>query len=120
LRTVRVVLGTMSQMLRDVLRELLDGQGGMEVAGEARSDQELLAVLSGHTPDVVVVEAMQGTLGYIGALVLHGEPLTTVLAISVDSRKAVLYQIKAAGSALRNVSAEDLRQAIRGSSATPA
>jgi DNA-binding NarL/FixJ family response regulator len=114
------MLGTMSQMLRDMLRGLLEAQPGFAIVSDAQSDEELMEVLSNHSPDIVVVEAMQGALGYTAGLVFGGHSILTVLAVSVDSRKAVIYRVNAGEAVLRNVSAADLRQAVRGAVTTPA
>jgi len=121
LRTISVMLGTMHQMLRDILREeVLGGRPGFAVVSDAQSDDELLAAVVDYTPDIVVVESMQGALGYAGALVLRGQPTTSVLALSADTRSAVIYQLRASGAVMREVSPADLREAIRDAVVTQA
>jgi DNA-binding NarL/FixJ family response regulator len=102
----------MPQMLRDILRGLLEGHEDIAILGDARSDEELLAAMSHEAPDVVVVESPRGCLGLAGALVLQGRP-TSVLAFSADARSAVVYQVKVGEVVVREVSPAGLREAIR-------
>lgn len=114
------MLGTMPEMLRGILREVLGAQPDIEIVREARSDEELLIAVSTGAPDVVVVESVTGALSPAGNLVLRDRPSAHVLALSADGRMAAMYRLRAVRTLIHEVSAAGLREAIRSAVAAAA
>jgi DNA-binding NarL/FixJ family response regulator len=113
LEAIRIVLGTMPQMLRDIVREVLSGQPDMHIVGEADSDADLLRDLAVEAPDMVVLELAGLGLGGTGTRVLQQRPRTQVLGLSGDGRSAAIYQLRSQRTMLVEVSPQGLRAAIR-------
>jgi len=112
-RTVGVLLGTMPETLRGLLRHELEGQTDLVVLGDARTGQEMVARIELEQPDVVIVQGPVGGPEPAGAPALFDRPPLKVLVLSGDARHAAVYQVAPVGSVKRDVSAADLRAAIR-------
>ena len=115
---MRIVLGTMPQMLREILREVLGDEPDMTVVREVQSDEDLLSAVVREEPDVVVVESAAGDLGVVGARVLRDRPAASVVGLTPDGRWAAIYQLRPLRTVVREVSPAGLREAIRSAVAT--
>lgn len=109
---IRIVLGTMPVMLRDIIWGVLAGEPDMVIVGDTRTDEELIDVLMSEAADVVVVQqALDG--GRDGPF-LHGrKAVATVLCLSPDGRSATLYELQSRRTTIVKVSPDGLRSSIR-------
>ncbi|HSB52373.1 MAG TPA: response regulator transcription factor [Dissulfurispiraceae bacterium] len=96
----RVVLADDHALLRQGLRRIVEGRGGMEVVGEAADGLQLLEVLKGLSPDMVVVDISMPRLRGIEAIreisVLY--PAVKVLVLTMHRSTAYLRQAMSAGA----------------------
>jgi DNA-binding NarL/FixJ family response regulator len=85
--TVRTILVGMTPLLRDIVRQSLDGKTNVEVVGEFKSDgwTERLRYLK---PDVVIVSSRTNEADEVARRLLETAPFAKVVVLSSDSRRA--------------------------------
>jgi hypothetical protein len=111
-QAIRIVLGTMPPMLRDIIRGVLAGQPDMVIVRDTRTDEDLIDVLMSEAADVIVVQ--QALHGDGDGRFLHGrEAAAAVLCLSPDGRSAALYELQSRRTMIVNVSPDGLRSSIR-------
>jgi chemotaxis response regulator CheB len=110
---IRIVIGRLPRMLRDIVRDILVDQIDMHVVTETVTDEELRRVVARETPDVVVVELAGDTLDPLGDDLLRRHMHASVLGLSADGRTAAMFELRLHRTALVEVSPEGLRSAIR-------
>jgi DNA-binding NarL/FixJ family response regulator len=116
--TIRVVLADDHDLVRSGLAALLGQAGDIEVIGEARDGEELLAVLTSLVPDVVVTDISMPVLDGLGALarIRERHPGLPVIVLSMYDtvdfvRRAVANG--AAGYLMKDSAPQELERAVR-------
>ncbi len=115
---IRVVLVDDQTLVRQGVRGLLDLVPDIEVVGEASDGAEALATVPALKPDVLLLDIRMPRLDGIGvleALRRAGALPPTLVLTTFDDGDAAIAAIKAGakGLMLKDVSLEDLAQAIR-------
>jgi two-component system response regulator DevR len=116
--SVRVALVDDHEVVRRGLRDLLDGEPGIEVVAEAGGVQEAMARVSATLPDVVVVDVRlpdgDGVALCRGLRQLDPAPKCLVLT-AFDDERALVEAITAGASGylLKQVRGQDLVDAVR-------
>jgi len=109
---IRVVLAEMPAMLRDIVKNILDRQPGINVI-ELAADSSLRDVLERTEADVLIVGASEPADSAVPRQVLSALPLTRVLMLAIDGQSAVMYELRPHQTPLGEVSREALVRAIR-------
>jgi DNA-binding NarL/FixJ family response regulator len=115
---IRVLLADDHQIVRDGLRRILGPQSGFEVAGEAASGDEALALVRAHDYDVAVLDmSMPGLSGLDLVKRLKAEkPRLKILVLSMHGEQqyaARALKAGAAGYLSKDSAAEQLVGALR-------
>lgn len=112
---IKIVIADDHTMLREGLAQALDSIPDIEVIATAADGRELLEVLEGVTPDVILVDIEMPKLSGIGALrKMEGSPLAIVVTMHTDEdqrRKAAAAG--AVGFLSKSAPLPDLAAAIR-------
>ena len=115
---VRVVIVDDHPVVRDGLRGMLTGDGGLAVVGEAASGDEAVRVVAALDPDVVLMDLrMPGGDGVDAtARIVAAHPQVRVLVLTTyDTETDVLRAVEAGASGylLKDTAASELRRAVR-------
>lgn len=91
---MRVLLGPMPAILRDILDETFGSQDDVTVVGTCSEDSALRNAVDAASPDVVVVgvERHEQAGGYIDLFREH--PDLRLLAIRNDARSAAMHELR--------------------------
>jgi DNA-binding NarL/FixJ family response regulator len=116
--SMRVVLADDHDLVRMGIRALLERIEGVQVIAEARSGDELLALLRTVSPDVVVTDiSMPGTDGLTAIARIHADqPQLPILVLSMYDTPDVVKRAVASGARgylMKNAAIEELEQALR-------
>lgn len=117
-KPVRIVLADDHELVRSGIKALLTMIGGVEVIAEARDGRELLTLLGGVTPDLVMIDiSMPGMDGITAIAEIHDRyPDVKVLVLSmydtVDFVKRAMAN-GACGYLLKDATPFELEQALR-------
>jgi two-component system, NarL family, response regulator DevR len=116
--TVRVALVDDHEVVRRGLRDLLDGEPGIEVVAEAGGVEEALVRVGATTPDVVVVDVRlpDGDGVALCRSLRQLEPAPRCLVLTAfDDERALVEAIMAGASGylLKQVRGQDLVDAVR-------
>jgi len=115
---IRVCVVENETLVREGLRRVLELDGGIEVAGEARDGVEALSLLGSVRPDVALLDMRMPRLDGLGVLEALGSqqdaPPCLVLT-TFDDADAFLAAVRAGarGYLLKDASSEELGEAIR-------
>jgi DNA-binding NarL/FixJ family response regulator len=115
---VRVLVADDHAIVREGIRQVLDGTEGISVAGEAATGAEAYERAVALVPDVVVLDvSMPGESGLdVAKRLKRALPATRILMLSVyDNTEYVLEAVRAGadGYLLKDSSPAELRAAIR-------
>ena len=115
---IKVVLVDDQMLVRQGVRGLLDLVPDIEVVGEASNGEEAIERVPELKPDVLLLDIRMPRMNGIGVLEALGAAGTlppTLVLTTFDDGDAVIAAIKAGakGVMLKDVSLEDLAQAIR-------
>jgi two-component system, chemotaxis family, protein-glutamate methylesterase/glutaminase len=115
---IRVLLADDHQILLEGLRVLIDGEGDMEVVGQAGDGDSALEQASQLSPDVVVMDVCMPGMDGIQATrrMVAGAPAPKVVALSARSDALTVSQILQAGATgylTKQRAFDELVQAIR-------
>ncbi|MBC5767666.1 response regulator transcription factor [Ramlibacter albus] len=115
----RIVIADDHQMVRAGIVALLDGMPGMAVVAQAGNGAELLGLVEGLRPDLVLTDLMMpGVSGFEAiAKLRETRPRLPVIALSMDDSPAAVYRAVAAGArgfVLKYGPPRDLEDTIRG------
>jgi two-component system, NarL family, response regulator LiaR len=115
---IRVLIVDDHQVVREGLRNFLELQDGMEVAGEAGDGEEGVALAAELRPDVVLMDLVMPKLGGVEAMRLLRQrvPGTRVIVLTsfIDEEHLLpAMRAGAAGYLLKNVQPQELARAIR-------
>ena len=114
---INLVLADDHTVLRQALCEMLEGKGNYNVLGQAADGAELIKLLQGQRPDIVIMDVTMPRLGGLAALeqIRAGANPPPVLILSADDGdKNVRAALKAGASGYlpKNAAMEELIFAI--------
>lgn len=115
---IRVLVADDHPMVRKGLSAILKNVPDLEIVGEARDGQEAVDLCERLRPDVALMDLVMPVLGGVAAtrLIRQRCPATRVIALTSFTEKERVQDALLAGAAgylLKNVSGEELAQAIR-------
>jgi DNA-binding NarL/FixJ family response regulator len=110
---IRVLLAELPPALRDVFMPAVAGQADMELVGEMDSPVEILLAAGQGRADVVVLGMPGIELPGIAGQLLDEYPQLKVLAVNLDRRRLLLYELQPQLVLLGEVTAAGLLDAIR-------
>ncbi len=118
MKPYRIVLADDHALMRAGIKQLVDGQPGLNVTGEAANGTELLRILRQDTPDLVILDISMPGLGGIevARTIQDRHPDVAVLILSMHKRKEYLRMALAAGAKgylLKENTAGELIRAIQ-------
>jgi DNA-binding NarL/FixJ family response regulator len=115
---IRVCVVENETLVRQGLRRVLELDGGIEVAGEARDGVEALGVLAALRPDVALLDMRMPRLDGVGvleALRARSDAPPCLVLTTFDDADGFLAAVRAGarGYLLKDASLEELSDAIR-------
>lgn len=115
---IRVLLAEDHVVVRESIRQFLDREPDLEVIGEAGDGQEAVRLAGQFKPDIVVMDVAMPNVNGIEATkeIKALCPATAVLALSAYSYDQYIFALLEAGAAgylLKDVSGQELIDAIR-------
>ncbi|MBN2536561.1 MAG: response regulator transcription factor [Spirochaetales bacterium] len=115
---IRILLAEDHLIVREGIKELILREEDMEVVGEVSSGNEAVQVACSLNPDIVLMDiAMPGMNGIEATKrIKNSHPSINILVLTAyDNEEFILaiIEAKAAGYMLKNVSGQDLLNAIR-------
>jgi hypothetical protein len=114
LRHIRVLLARMPRMLLDILSHVVASEPDMVVVGWVKDDEDLLAATRRARANVILVgQAVEDEQEKYASL-LWARPRLKVVAIAGDGKTGLLYELRPQRVPLGEISADALRNAIRG------
>lgn len=117
-RPVRVLLVDDQELVRSGLRRILRRKDGFEVVGECADGDEVVAAVSAHRPDVVVMDLRMRRIGGIDATRLLARipdtpPVLALTTYEDDELLSGVLRAGACGYVLKDSPAEELIRAVR-------
>jgi len=115
---IRVLIADDHAIVRDGLRQLLNGQPDMEAAGEAEDGQEALEKAKSLRPDVILLDVAMPHLSGLEVISLLREsaPDSQIVVLSMHAKETYVQQALAAGAlgyVLKASPSQDILDAIR-------
>ena len=115
---IRVLIADDHVIVREGLRQLLNGQTDMEVAGEAEDGRQALEKVKSLHPDVILLDiAMPHLSGLeVISLIREAAPETQVVVLSMHSKETYVQQALSSGAlgyVLKASPSTDILEAIR-------
>ena len=115
---IRVLITDDHAIVRDGLKQLLDSQTDMEIAGEAADGREAIAKVKLLHPDVVLLDLTMPNISGMEAAHLISEitPKTRIVVFSMHAKESYVRQILSAGAlgyVLKASPSSDILEAIR-------
>lgn len=115
---IRVLIADDHAIVREGLRQLLNGQTDMEVAGEAEDGRQALEKVKSLHPDVILLDiAMPHLSGLeVISLIREAAPETQVVVLSMHSKETYVQQVLSSGAlgyVLKASPSTDILEAIR-------
>ena len=115
---IRILIADDHKIVRDGLRQMLENQGGYEVAGEAENGRKAIQLARKHCPDIVIMDISMPDLNGIDATrqLLAENSGIRVIALSMHSDKQYVDQMLTAGVKgylLKDCAFEELNQALK-------
>jgi len=115
---IKVLLAEDHVIVRQSIRHFLEGEGDLEVVGEAGDGEEVVRLASQLKPDVIVMDIAMPIINGVEATkrIKEACPSVAVLALSAydyDQYVFALLEAGAAGYLLKDVSGRELINAIR-------
>jgi two-component system, NarL family, response regulator LiaR len=116
--SIRLMIVDGHAMVRKGLTFFLKTEPGLELVGEARDGREAIEACEKLQPDVILMDLVMPELGGVAATrLIHGRwPGVKVIALTSFQEKELVkdaLQAGAIGYLLKNVSGEELCEAIR-------
>ncbi len=117
-RSIRVTVGDDSPVVRSGLTALLLATDDLELVAEATTGEEAIACCLASRPDVVLMDLVMPEVDGVAATraIRESCPGTEVIALTSFREGALVDSVLAAGAVsylLKNVTAEELADAIR-------
>ncbi|HUH65363.1 MAG TPA: response regulator transcription factor [Syntrophales bacterium] len=118
MKKIRIMIADDHAIVRDGLRQLLNGQPDMEVAAEAEDGQEALKKVKSLHPDVTLLDIAMPRLSGLEviALIREASPETQVVVLSMHAKETYVQQVLASGAlgyVLKASPSTDILEAIR-------
>lgn len=115
---IRVLIADDHDMLREGLAMFLKAFPDMEMVGEAANGAEAVALCRRLSPDVVLMDLVMPEMDGVAAIgAIHAEqPRTAIIALSSFGEERLVrgaLEAGAVGYLLKNISADNLAEAIR-------
>jgi two-component system response regulator NreC len=115
---MRIFIADDHAIVREGLKQLLNSQQDMEVAGEAQDGREALEKAKSLRPDVTILDiAMPGLSGLEAVrLIKEAVPHTQIVVLSMHEKEAYVHQAFASGAlayVLKASPSTDVLEAIR-------
>lgn len=117
---ISVVLVDDQELVRAGLRKLLERADDIKVAGEAENGRQGLALVKQARPDVVlmdirmpVMDGIEATRQVVRSAELKGTKVVVLTTFDEDELIREAIRAGAAGYLLKDISPEELRQAVR-------
>jgi two-component system response regulator NreC len=115
---IRVLIADDHAIVRDGLRQLLNGQPDMETAGEAGDGQEALEKAKSLRPDVVLLDVAMPHLSGLEviSLIREAAPDSQIVVLSMHAKETYVQQALASGAlgyVLKASPSQDILDAIR-------
>lgn len=114
--SIRVAIGEMPRLIREIVVGLIAAEQDMEIVGEEQSTSALLQLVEEARPDVVVLDQESADLPEAGRRLFAERQRLKLLVLAGDGRTASLHQLEAAEVALGTVSPARLVDVIRAAS----
>lgn len=116
--TIRVLIADDHAIVREGLCTILGFQEGIEVVGEASDGQEAVALAESLAPDVVLMDIRMSKLGGVeatGRIKAQHPQIGVIVLTNYDDDEYVFEGIEAGASGylLKDISSDDLGEAIR-------
>lgn len=116
--TIRLLIVDDQRLMREGLRTLLELEPDMQVAGEAQDGQEALALFASLQPEVVLMDIRMPVMDGVEATrrLRQDYPQARVIILTTFDDDAYVFdglRAGALGYLLKDVSADELAQAIR-------
>ncbi len=121
-KRIRVLIVDDHAMVRSGLRNFILAYQWMEVVGEAADGAEAVAFCTAHQVDIVLMDMVMPEMGGSEAtrrIMALGKPIKIIVLTSFHEQDDVEQALKAGATSylLKNVTAEELAQAIRNAQA---
>lgn len=115
---IKILIADDHKIVRDGLRQMLENQGGYEVAAEAENGRKALQLARKHHPDIVIMDISMPDLNGVDAArqLLAENSDIRVIALSMHSDKQYVDQMLTAGVKgylLKDCAFEELNQALK-------
>jgi two-component system response regulator NreC len=115
---MRILIADDHAIVREGLRQLLNSQRDMEVAGEAQDGREALEKAKSLRPDVTILDIAMPSLSGLEAvrLIKEAVPHTQIVVLSMHEKEAYVHQVFASGAlayVLKASPSSDVLEAIR-------
>ena len=115
---IRVLIADDHAIVREGLRQLLNGQTDMEVAGEAEDGRQALEKVKSFHPDVILLDIAMPHLNGLEviSLIKEAAPETQVVVLSMHSKETYVQQVLSSGAlgyVLKASPSTDILEAIR-------
>lgn len=122
-KSIRIVLADDHELVRSGIKGLLMKIEGVEVIAEARDGEELVALIAGDKPDLVMTDiTMPGMDGITAIAEIHSKyPEVKVLVLSMHDKVDFVKRAIAGGACgylMKNAPPFELEQAVRSVMAT--
>ena len=117
-QTIRVVVVDDHALFRRGICEVLLGEDGIEVVGEAEDGAAALALVAELDPDVVLMDVRMPGMGGIEAtrLLSASSPTVRILMLTASDQEEDLFEAIVAGAAgylLKEISSDEVVDAVR-------
>jgi DNA-binding NarL/FixJ family response regulator len=119
METTRVLLVEMPQMLRDIVKDIVGGEGDMEVVGELADQERVLATALDRRTDFLIVGLESGEMPEVFEDLVSLDPGVEVLAVARDGRQSFLYKLQPHLTELGELSPDLLLDTIRSAGRRP-
>ena len=113
MRDQRVLLVELPRVMRDIIRDAIGAEGGISLVGETTGDVDLASLVQATRADVVVIGLADARLPDAAKRLLTRHPAVRVLGVVNDGRDAVMYELRAHGEPLGEISPRALAAALR-------
>lgn len=111
---VRILLGRMPRMLRDIVAELVGAQEDMRIVGECAPGSSLRELARRLAPHVIILGVDGHEIPLDARVLVHERMATKVLAVEADGRHAWLYELRPHQVRIGEISSYTLIDTIRG------
>jgi DNA-binding NarL/FixJ family response regulator len=115
--SITIALVDDHQIVRDGIKALLEGQGGIQVVAEAKSAEEFLSKLSATNPNIAIVDiSLPGISGIeLTKIITNDYPKTKVIVLSMYTTQEFIFNAIKAGAKgylPKNITQSELVEAV--------